>query len=150
MDLQQYALDKSACNREVVAHIAICPDCQSGVTAYLGLFAELGQQPRPGFDFDVAGLVLSRLETEGGAGFVAAGRASPRVDRYFGYSLVAIILLVVAIPAWLFRKSVFYVFTGVSALFLYLILASVLTIVLIRILDMYKKYQRRLQALQFY
>jgi hypothetical protein len=140
MELQQYVLDRSACLPDTLAHLDWCAECQAGIAAYGVLFGELTQQPGAAFDFDVEALVLER---------VTAAQTS-RKERRFNIMLGAMIFVIGGVPAWLFRKNAFYVFTGVSAFFLYLMLGAALMIVLLRVMAMYKKYQRRMEALQFY
>jgi hypothetical protein len=146
MELQQYVLDRSACLPDTVAHLDWCAECQAGIAAYGVLFGGLKQQPGAAFDFDVEALVLERVAGTG----AAAAAPKSRKERQFNFMLGAMIFAIGGIPAWLFRKNAFYVFTGVSAFFLYLMLGAALMIVLLRILAMYKKYQRRMESLQFY
>src|ERR1700722_18997708 len=96
-ELQQYAEDRVHCPEEVVMHVEGCPDCRASVMAYATLFEGLDQQPAVAFDFDVTGLVMAKL---------------PR-ERNFRYVIAGIIFFVIAIPAYLFRKNAFYVFTGI-------------------------------------
>ena len=147
MELQQYVLDRSACLPDTLAHLDWCAECQAGIAVYGVLFGELKQQPGAAFDFDVEALVLERVA---GTGAAAGAETTARANRYFKWGMAAIIFLVCVIPAWLFRKNAFYVFTGVSAVFLYLMVGAALMFVVLRIVAMYRKYQRRMQALQFY
>ena len=153
MELQQYVLDKIVCPADVLAHVDGCADCQAAIAVYGLLFGALEQQPRAEFNFDAAALVMERvMEEEAGAVEVAAGTTpvKKREDRSFSFAMAGIIAIVGGIPAWLFRKNAFYVFTGVSAVFLYLMVGAALMFVVLRIVAMYRKYQRRMQALQFY
>jgi hypothetical protein len=144
MELQQYVLDRSACLPDTLAHLDWCAECQAGIAAYGVLFGELEQLPGVVFDFDVEALVLERV--------AAVGVAAPKSRKEWRFNIIlgAMIFVIGGVPAWLFRKNAFYVFTGVSAVFLYLMLGAALIIVLLRVLAMYKKYQRRMDALQFY
>ena len=128
-ELQQYAEDRVHCPEEVVMHVEACPDCRASVMAYAMLFEGLNQQPAVTFDFDVTALVMEKL---------------PR-ERDYRYVIAATIFFVIAIPAYLFRKNAFYVFTGISTLFLALILAAAGVIIIWRIMALYKLYQKRLQ-----
>jgi anti-sigma factor RsiW len=129
-ELQLYVLDRGACTTENILHVGACPDCQADIAAYSVLMGSLRQQPKPAFDFDVAAAVMERLERE------PASKARP-----FGYMMAALILLMTGIPAWLFRKSAYFVFTEIQAVFLYPILVAAVMIMLLRILHLYKKYQ---------
>ena len=151
MDLQQYVSDKTTITKEVVAHIEGCPDCQASVAVYAVMFGQLQQQPLPAFDYDVSELVLARIMTEQTAGSMIQSPEAAAAKRKAGSWVImaAIILFAAGIPVWLFRISAFYVFTGVSSHFLYLILPVVAIIVSIKVLGMYRKYHRQIKALQF-
>lgn len=129
-ELQQYVLDRAACTAGSILHVGACPDCQAEIAAYSVLIGSLRQQPKPAFDFDVAAAVMERLEREPGM------KAQP-----FGYMMAALILLMTGIPAWLFRRSAYFVFSDIQTVFLYPILAATGMILLWRILHLYKKYQ---------
>jgi len=107
-ELQQYAQDRVLCPEEVVMHVEGCPDCRASVMAYATLFEGLDRQPAVAFDFDVSAMVMAKLPGE----------------RNFRWVIAAVIFFGIAIPAYLFRKNAFYVFTGISTLFLALILAA--------------------------
>src|ERR1700722_6788586 len=128
-ELQQYAEDRVHCPEEVVMHVEGCPDCRASVTAYAMLFEGLDQKPAMAFDFDVTALGMAKLPGE----------------RNFRWVIAAVIFFGIAIPAYLFRKNAFYVFTGISTFFLALILAAAGVFVIWRIMALYKLYQKRLQ-----
>lgn len=129
--LQQYALDRSGCTPEDIAHLDGCQDCQAQVAAYTLLMEELSRQPAPVFGFDVSAVVMGRIERQ----------AERRAERRTRLAMAALILLATGVPAWLFRKSAYYVFTDFPAIFLYLILAAAGVFLLLRILHIMKRYQ---------
>jgi pimeloyl-ACP methyl ester carboxylesterase len=139
-ELQQYILDRPECTPESIAHVDSCPDCQTQVAAYTLLMKELGQQPPPVFGFDVSAMVMGQLAAE-----------SPVVDRRADHRTwlptAALILLVTAVPAWLFRKSAYYVFTDISAVFLYLILVAAGLFLALRIIHLIKRYQQIINSI---
>jgi hypothetical protein len=149
-ELQQYILDKPGCAAGDIAHVDSCPECQAQVAAYTLLMAALSQQPVPKFGFDVSAVVMRRLTESSVAGRGAGEAAERRIgrgakrkaDRFPRLATAALILLVTAVPAWLFRKSAYYVFTDISAVFLYLILAAAGVFVLLRVLHLMKRYQQ--------
>jgi hypothetical protein len=143
-ELQKCILDRPACKEEDIAHLDGCPDCQAQVAAYALLMEGLQQQPPPVFGFDVSAMVMRRL-AESPVVDRRAERAGRRIDRRADrltrLGMAALILLVTAVPAWLFRKSAYYVFTDFPAVFLYLILAAAGVFMLLRILHLMKRYQ---------
>jgi hypothetical protein len=144
--LQQYILDRPACKPEDISHLDGCPDCQAQVAAYALLMEGLRQQPPPVFGFDVSAMVMRRLAESSVVDRRAEGMAErgaeQRADRRTRLATAALILLVTAVPAWLFRKSAYYVFTDFPAVFLYLILAAAGVFVLLSILQLIKRYQQ--------
>jgi hypothetical protein len=148
MELQQYASDKAGCPEVVIAHIEACANCQAEVAAYRLLFTGIRDQPAPAFDFDVSALLLPQLTTAPAP--PAEGQLASGAGRRFPYLMAALIFGVTGIPAYLLRKNIFYAFTGISSFFLYVILAAALIAVLWRVLDMYRKYQQRMDRLHFY
>ena len=150
-ELQQYILDKPECSPEDIAHVDSCADCQAQVAAYTLLMKELGQQPTPVFGFDVSSMVLPQL-----AGTRATERRTERtteraterkVNRRTGWGMAALILVVAGVPAWLFRRSAYYVFTDISAVFLYLILAAAGVFMLLRVLHLVKRYHQIIHSI---
>ena len=140
-ELQQYAMDKTGCAMEVITHIDACESCQAGVAAYRLLFAEIAQQPKPAFDFDVSGMVLQALPA-------APVKTSP--ERAFGYWFAVVACCAAGIPLYLFRKNIFFLFEGISVYFIYVIAGAVLPFVLLRFLSMYRKFQKQMNSLNLY
>ena len=60
-ELQQYALNKPDCDKNIIAHAESCKDCQANVQAYLQLFSVIREQPKPAFDFNLQELVLQKI-----------------------------------------------------------------------------------------
>jgi hypothetical protein len=146
-ELQQYVLDRPGCTPEDIAHVDSCPDCQAQVAAYTLLMKELGQQPAPVFGFDVSELVLPQLVGTPVAGRGVERATERRVNRRAGWGMAALILVVAGVPAWLFRRSAYYVFTDISAVFLYLILAAAVVFMLLRVLLLIKRYQQIINSI---
>jgi anti-sigma factor RsiW len=144
-ELQQYVLNRAACTAKSIRHIEACPDCRADVAAYTLLMEGLGQQPKPAFDFDVAAVVMERLEMEPGMAMrletEPAAVLRRRAERPYRYVMAAAIAVITGIPACLFWRSAYYVFTDMSAVFLYSMLAVAAGILLLRVLHLYKKYQ---------
>ena len=133
-ELQQYILDRPACTPEDIAHLDGCPDCQAQAAAYSQLMEGLRQQSAPVFGFDVSAMVLSQLAPE--------RKTERRVNRRTHWGMAALILVITGVPAWLFRKSAYYVFSDISAVFLYLILAAAGVFVGLRVLHLVRRYQQ--------
>ena len=139
-EIQQYALDKSACTTAIIAHVDDCDHCREEVSAYQLLFSEITQQPQPAFDFDLSALVIPQLQPP-------AQQLS--ADRIVAGFLVLFVCGCIGVPVYLFRNYFLYLFSGISTFFIYAILCSAVVIVLLKALGMYKKYQKQMRLLNF-
>jgi hypothetical protein len=128
--LQQYVLDPSACAPGEIDHITSCSDCRESAAAYRLLADTLKEQPAPAFDFDLASAVIAQLETP------------PQKKRKEGFVLTTILItLVIGVPAWLFRRTAYFVFTDMSAEFYWMLLVTTGIVVGLFLLRLHKKYQ---------
>jgi hypothetical protein len=137
-ETQQYALDKSCCNADIVEHVQSCASCQANAEAYLQLFSSLREQPKPSFGFDLSNLVLPQLATS---------KSKFSLNGFFIYLLVFVSVAAIAIPAYLFKKYLLSMFTGVLPMTIYLILITAIAILIFQSLEMYRKYQKQMNAL---
>jgi len=128
--LQQYVLAPAACAPGEIDHIAGCPECQEAAAAYRVLSDALKEQPAPTFDFDLAAAVIANLKTQ------------PQRKRQGGSMLTAALITgSIIVPAWIFRRSAYFVFTDMSAAFYGVLLAAAGIVFGFFLLRLYKKYQ---------
>ncbi len=137
--LQQFILERAACTAEEIGHIGSCPDCQAAAAAYKALTDELVRQPVPTFDFDLAAAVIAQL-----AGAAVPTQEVPRVKQGKAGSALTIVLIAafISVTLWLFRRSAYFVFTDMSAVFYWIVLAAAGMVVGLFLLRLYKKYQQ--------
>lgn len=128
--LQQFVLERAACPAEEISHIERCPECLAVVAAYSALVNELSSQAVPTFDFDLAAAVIGKLEK---------AAVPPAKTPKLTMVLIAIFIVV---PLWLFRRSAYFVFTDMPAVFYWLVLAAAAIVVGLFVLRLYKKYQQ--------
>jgi hypothetical protein len=128
--LQQYTLNSASCTPGETDHIRSCPVCREAIAAYGMLAAALKEQPAPAFDFDLAASVIAQLE------------APSEKKRKEGSLLTAVLIaLVFGVPAWLFWKTAYFVFTDMSAEFYWMVLAAASIVVGLFLLRLFRKYQ---------
>jgi hypothetical protein len=137
-EIQEWVLDRSACSRDLNEHIMSCASCKEEAEYYQLLFAELKQEPTASFDFDISGLVLPLLP---------APEPLISADRFIAGFLMMFIGCCVGIPVILFNKNIIHMFSGISPLFIYLILGCAALILMLKTLDMYKKYREQMHQL---
>jgi hypothetical protein len=138
-ELQQYALDKSDANPEVITHIESCPDCQAEVSTYQMLFTEIKEQPPVSFDFDVQELVLSKLPK--------TNTALSIVDDIVAGFLVIFTCSCIGIPVYIFRKIILNSFIDIPPFFIYSIIIGTTGILITKILSLYKKFLKQMHLL---
>jgi|ERR1022692_53757 hypothetical protein len=137
-EIQQYALDKSCCGNDIAEHMQSCALCLANAEAYLQLFSVIHEQPKPVFGFDLSNLVLQQLvKTE----------SKFSLSSFFIYLLVFVSVSATGIAAFLFRKYLINMFTGILPMTTYLILITAIAILIFQSLEMYRKYQKQMNAL---
>lgn len=137
--LQQYVLDKTSANAIDTAHLQNCPSCQALAAAYAGLFADLQATPDPAFEFDLAAMVVARLP---------ALQPTPTFDHTISYLLIAA-LAAIAVPIYLLRSNIARLFTVATPLFTCSAAIIITAVLLFQTFDHFKKYQQKMQALDF-
>ena len=140
--LQRYALEPAACPPEAVAHLAECPKCRFEATEYLLLGKALGDLPVPEFRFDLAAAVAGKV------GSHADGAVRVRESRLMSRLVLPVVIaIVVAFPAWLFRRAAYFLFRDISGAVAWIILASAAVVVLSNAYRYYRKYQQVIQLI---
>jgi anti-sigma factor RsiW len=137
--LQQYALDHADCGREEIDHIGNCAHCQALIAIYGVVIAELDRQAPPVFDFDLTATVMRRVQT---TRVQQRPQTAPAQEQRSNITAIrTVIALVIGIPAWLFRKSAYFVFTDMSPAFYGLLLAAAGVVIGLFIFRLQRKYQ---------
>jgi hypothetical protein len=148
-DIQQFVLDEKSCEADTIAHIHSCESCISKAENYRLLFSEIEKQPKAVFDFNLAELVIPQL--------AVPEKINPK--NYFSVYLIACcILAAISVTGYFFRASItiFYkkyfpnISSGLSKNILYLLLSAALLILIFQSIEMVKKYQRKIDDLNFY
>ncbi len=137
-DIQQYVSDSLLCEQFIIEHIESCDTCKEKAEAYRILFSGIEQQAKPAFEFNLADLVLSQLEPSKPkfSGDIFA------VYLFMGIGIVAILLFGI-----LFSKYFSDLFTGTSTLFLYLFAAISIVTILFQGVEIFRRYQKQMNAL---
>lgn len=139
-EIQQFVLDKSSCGSNIIDHIYVCDSCKAEADAYQLLFSAIQQQPTTAFDFDLEGLVLSQI------GQPVKPKPSSRILVFL---LILIATSFISVAGWLFRDYFLTMFNGITSMAIYLTLTVAVTFLLFQGIEMYKKYQKQMEALNF-
>ena len=140
-EVQQYAVDKPNCEKRIDAHIHLCDECKSKVEVYQLLITGIMQQPQPVFDFDLSSAVLKQLPVS------SPGLA---IDNLLTGIFIFLCSGLIATTVYFFRGYLYSMFKGVAGISIYLISISAITVIAILFVEMYKKYQKEMRALDLY
>jgi hypothetical protein len=138
--IQQTVFDQQACDPLIFDHLLSCETCRMKADFYRNEFARLKEMPRPAFDFDLGGLVLEKL------------KAKRTISWRASQILYVLLFLTGVIMAayWIFGKYLHQLFTGFTYLMVYLLLAALVTFLGFQIMEIWRKYQHKMDALNFY
>src|SRR6185437_3096752 len=140
-EVQQYVLQKTECDVDIVKHVESCETCKIKAKQYDLLFEGINQQEKPGFDFNIADLVIAKLPQS---------RYWFSTDTLFFYFIIFICVFFLSIFSYFFRDGLLSLFKGVTPILVALIITTVTCLFIFLCIDMYKKYQAQMKALNFY
>ncbi len=140
-EIQQYVLEKANCADEVIEHIGSCLNCKEKAAQYRLLFEGIKQQEKPVFDFNLADLVLDQLPKT---------QTKPSSEKWFSFLIIFISTLFVGAIGYLFGKNLVSIFAGISSALIGLIIITVAALFIFLFVDMNRKYQAKMKALNFY
>ena len=139
-EVQQYAVDKTNCEKRIVAHIHLCEECRSKAEVYQLLITGIKQQPQPAFNFDLSELVVQQLPS----------RKEKTNDRFLLWVLLFVGIGFIGTILYYFEGSFVYLFNGIAAIFIYLMIITALTVFTGLFIDMYRKYDNEMKLLDSY
>lgn len=139
-EVQQYIVDKQHCEMNIVEHLHVCGECKLKAEIYQSLVTGIKQQPQPTFNFDLSKLVVQQLPS-------AKEKAS---ERLLLQLLLFIGIAVIGTGVYFFEGSFVYLFKGVAAILIYLIIITAISVCIGLFIDMYKKYNNEMKLLDSY
>jgi hypothetical protein len=140
IQIQQYALDKTNCEADLIEHIWSCESCKARTANYRLLFIELKEQPKPVFDFNAADLVLAMLPK--------SKKAAVR-NSHWVYVLVFAAFGSIGTPLYLFREDIRKMLDNTLPAAIYLVVTTALLILVFQGIEIFRKYKRQLNALNY-
>jgi len=139
-EVQQYVVDRQHCEMKIAEHIHVCRECKLKAEIYQSLVTGISQQPQPIFNFDLSALVVQQLPSP-------KENAS---DKFLLRLLLFIGIAVIGTGVYFFEGSFVYLFKGVAAILIYLIIITAVTVCTGLFIDMYKKYNNEMKLLDSY
>lgn len=140
-EIQQYILQKSNCDVDIIEHIQHCANCKIKAEQYNLLFEGIKHQEKPVFDFNLAGLVIEQLPK-------AQHKAS--YEKSFSYFIIFITIFFSCIAFYLFGNNLLNLFIGITSVLIGLIITTFTSLLVFLCIDMYRKYQTQMKALNLY
>jgi hypothetical protein len=140
-EVQDYALNSSACDAIIAAHVLLCDACKTRVENYRVLFTGIKQQPEPVFDFNLEALVLSKLTQP---------KAKTRPKVFLSYLLIVASVVVPAIILYLFKQYWIGFFNDIAIYTVLLILISFIIVLGVLCIDIFRTYQKKMNSLNYY
>jgi predicted lipid-binding transport protein (Tim44 family) len=140
-EIQLFALDKASSEPVIPEHLLLCEECKAKVAAYQSLFTAIKEQQQPAFDFNLSELILLQLPQP---------KPKPLPENFFVFLLAFMAILLTGVFAYIFRGYLLSLFAGIKDLLIYLIATTVITVLIVLVIDMYKNYQKKMSSLDFY
>lgn len=139
-EVQHYVVDRQHCEMKIVEHMHLCGECKLKAEIYQSLVTGIKQQPQPSFEFDLPGLVVLRLPSP----------KQKTSDRLLLWVLLFIGIAFIGICIYFFEGAFVYLFEGITAIFIYLIIITAVIVFTGLFFDMYKKYNKEMKLLDSY
>src|SRR5678810_1233381 len=119
-EVQQYAVNKSSCEKRMAEHIHLCEECRTKVEVYQLLITGIKQQPQPAFDFDLSKMVLQQLPSTKTT--IANDKALVLIFGFMGIAFLGGAI-------YIFQRY-FDLFEGMKTIFIYLIVITAITVLI--------------------
>ena len=141
IEIQQYVLEKANFDIDIVEHMRHCTICAEKAAHYTLVFDEIEQQEKPIFNFNLADLVVAQLP-----------KPQPKVanEKWFFYFIIFTLLFSVCAIFYLFGNNLQNLLLRTKPLLNGLIITTVTILLVFLCIDMYRKYQAQMNALNFY
>lgn len=140
-DIQEYILGNLDHQMVVIEHLKVCNRCKAKTEMYQQLFFAIKVQPKPQFNFDLTRMVLSKIT-----------QSNPKfsLSTLLVYLFAGAGVICISFVFYLFSEYVADLFSGFSAIILSFMLVTTLAILILQSVDLIRKYQRKMDELNFY
>ena len=142
-EIQQYVLDRDAPDAGISMHMHSCEQCKEKAETYRLLVTGLLEQPEESFHFSLAELVMQQLPAP-------APAPKRETESVLIYSFITTGAAIVVFALYFFRKYMASIFESIAPVFIYLAITAFLTLSIFLVMDVYKKYKKKIRALDLY
>ncbi|MBS1600982.1 MAG: hypothetical protein JST75_22405 [Bacteroidetes bacterium] len=138
MEIQEYALDKIHCRKDIADHIAVCEACRMKAANYELMFSVIKEEPKHSFDFDLASLVVEQLPKP------SSVSSSTNILLYvFIFCFAGAIAFVI----YWFREYLEKMFKGILPIVIYLMLVIAISVLIFQCVEIYRRYKKQMKSL---
>jgi len=142
-EIQQYVLDRDAPDAGISMHMHSCEQCKEKAETYRLLVTGLREQPRERFDFSLTEIVMQQLPAP-------APAAKGEKESGLIYAIITASAAIIVSALYFFRKYMTSIFETIAPVFIYLVLTAFMTLSIFLVIDIYKKYKRKIHTLDLY
>ncbi len=103
-EIQEYVLQKANCDINIIEHIQHCASCKIHAEQYRLLFDGIKEQEKPGFDFNLAELVMEQLPEP---------RQKVSGEHSFSYLMVFLAIFFASIVFYFFGNNLLNLLGGI-------------------------------------
>ena len=139
-EIQLLAFEPDKMNTAFARHLSSCKFCSARLGFYREQFVSLHHMPKPAFDFDLSALVTKQIRQK---------RKLPVILLQL-FLFLSIIAGISFFAHWLFTKYLHEFFTDFSYVLIFLMLAAILSFLCFQLWDTWRKYQKKIDELNFY
>lgn len=139
-EIQLLAFESDRMTTASADHLNSCPSCYAKLTFYREHFSSLLSMPKPIFDFDLSTAVIEQIKEK----------------RKFPVTVLPLVcFLAIAtgtsfLAQWLFTTYLHEFFTNFSYVLIFLMLAAILSFLCFQLWDTWRKYQKKIDALNLF
>jgi hypothetical protein len=139
-EIQEIALYKNTCLEEAAKHISTCASCKIKVEQYELIFQGIKSQVEPSFNFNLSTLVLNAIpETS----------QNDLSEKSIVYVISLVTIPILCSIVFLLKSSLSNLLSTISPMMIYLVITSVLSLSVFLFIEMYLKYKKQMQSLNF-
>ena len=140
-EIQEIALYKNTCLEEAAKHISTCASCKIKVEQYELIFQGIKSQVEPSFNFNLSTLVLNAIpETS----------QNDLSEKSITYVISLVTIPILCGIMFLLKLSLSNLLSTISPMMIYLVITSVLSLSVFLFIEMYLKYKKQMQSLNFH
>ena len=142
-EIQQYVLDRDFGDPGINMHIHSCDQCREKAEGYRLLVTGLRNQPAESFDFSLTEIVMQHLP-------VPSPAVNKEKESILIYAIMTVAVAIIGFALYFFRKYMTGIFERIAPVFIYLVLTAFMTLSIFLVTDIYKRYKRKMHALNLY